>query len=51
MTDEEEPSSYDEAINHPTAGAEWVKACESEWQSWKDNDCYEVLSVKILEQL
>ena len=51
LTDEEEPSNYAEAINHPTAGAEWAKACESEWQSWKDNDCYEVLSVEELEQL
>ena len=51
LNDEEEPSSYDEAINHPTAGTEWAKACESEWQSWKENDCYEVLSVKELEQL
>lgn len=51
MTDEEEPSNYEAAINHPTAGAEWVKACEAEWGSWRDNDCYDVLSLEELEQL
>ena len=51
LSDEEEPSNYNEAISHPTAGAEWAKACESEWQSWRDIDCNEVLSVEELEQL
>ena len=51
MTDEEEPSNYEAAINHPNAGAEWVKACEAEWGSWRDNDCYDVLPLEDLEQL
>ena len=49
--DEEEPSSYNAAMNHPTASGEWAKACKSEWLSWKQNDCYDVLSMEDLERM
>ena len=51
LDDEEEPSSFNAAMNHPTASGEWAKACESEWLSWKQNDCYDVLSTEELERL
>ena len=51
LDDEEEPSRYNAAMNHPTASGEWAKACESEWLSWKQNDCYDVLSMEDLERM